>query len=149
MDSFYLVLNSNSSKNYFELNTSNHFKNKLLNSVSLDGEWEVSLFDIQYFNPLVNANNHSIWIYSDIVVHSQVGNVSVPLLRKISINSLNNNNWLLSEPSSFYVKLRTNYLDIINIDIKDNIEQSFDSLGVSSQIDNTKPTSLTLHFKKI
>jgi hypothetical protein len=48
MAHFFLTLPSNSSTKYFPENKVAHFKTKLANPISLSGDWEVALFEIQY-----------------------------------------------------------------------------------------------------
>lgn len=46
-DNFYVVLPSNSSSSYFPDNTTTHFITRLPQTLSLQGEWGVSLTTIQ------------------------------------------------------------------------------------------------------
>jgi len=48
MSHFYIVLPSNSSTNYFPDNTTTHFKTKLSQPISLNGDWEVGLSGIDF-----------------------------------------------------------------------------------------------------
>ena len=49
-ESFQITLPSNSSARYFSNNEANHFQIKLPTPVSLQGEWEAALVDIQFDN---------------------------------------------------------------------------------------------------
>ena len=48
MSQFYLTLPSNSSMDYYPDNTVANFKTRLANPISLDGDWDVALYEIQY-----------------------------------------------------------------------------------------------------
>ena len=48
MAHFYLTLPSNSSMNYYPKNTLTRYTTKLVNAISLSGDWEVGLVEIQY-----------------------------------------------------------------------------------------------------
>src|SRR5688572_30392001 len=48
MAHFYLTLPSNSSMNYYPNNTLTRYTTRLENAISLIGDWEVGLFEIQY-----------------------------------------------------------------------------------------------------
>src|SRR5688572_26285448 len=48
MAHFYLTLPSNSSMNYYPKNTLRRYTTRLENAISLVGDWEVGLFEIQY-----------------------------------------------------------------------------------------------------
>ena len=48
MAHFYLTLPSNSSMLYYPNNTLTHYTTRLANAISLTGEWEVGLVEIQY-----------------------------------------------------------------------------------------------------
>ena len=154
MDSFYLVLKSNSSENYYQSNNSTQFKNKLLNNISLEGTWSVALCDIQIFKPKKVIVGHSLWVYTDIVNDTQVGNISAPLLRRITVSNLRKN-WLICEIENlYYMKLRSNFIESIRISIKEDINKIFDSFkegDFSSSWDPDKETAttLTLHFKRV
>ena len=54
--SFQITLPSNSSRQHFPNNQANHFQVKLLTTISLQGEWEAALIDIQFDN---------YWLYLD------------------------------------------------------------------------------------
>lgn len=46
--SFYVTLPSNGSKQYYSNNTASVFRNQLIQSIQLDGRWEVALVEMQY-----------------------------------------------------------------------------------------------------
>ena len=48
MSQFYLTLPSKSSMEYYPENTVANFKTRLANPISLEGDWDVALFEIQY-----------------------------------------------------------------------------------------------------
>src|SRR6218665_2460593 len=48
MAHFYLTLPSNSSIRYYPDNTITHYTTRLENAISLDGDWEVGLVEVQY-----------------------------------------------------------------------------------------------------
>lgn len=152
MNSFYLSLKSDASRNYYTANTVSSFKNKLLNNINLEGEWEVALCDLQFFkHKKIASNRHSFWIYSDIVIDTQVGDLSLPLLRRASITN-SRKNWLMYEANGYlYRKLKTNFIESISISIKDSLNHFQDTLHAISTSDTTEesPTTLTLHFRKI
>ena len=58
--SFQITLPSNSSARYFSNNEANHFQIKLPTPVSLQGEWEAALVDIQFDN---------YWLYLEKPLH--------------------------------------------------------------------------------
>ena len=158
MDSFYLVLNSEACKDYYSTNNGLTFKNKLLNNICLEGTWNVALCDIQIYRQVYPPGTemmHSLWIYSDIVIDTQIGDLSAPLLKRISLPDIKNN-WLICDIKNFfYVPIRSNFIECIKISIKADISSSYDTFieefPVVSNIKRLtrKPTSLTLHFKKI
>ena len=48
MSQFYLTLPSNSSMDYYPENIVANFKTRLANLISLEGDWDVVLYEIQY-----------------------------------------------------------------------------------------------------
>ena len=48
MSQFYLTLPSNSSMEYYPENTVANFETRLTNLISLEGDWDVALYEIQY-----------------------------------------------------------------------------------------------------
>jgi len=54
MAHFYLTLPSNSSMLYYPNNTLTHYTTRLANAISLSGEWEVGLVEIQYQHSWAN-----------------------------------------------------------------------------------------------
>ena len=48
MSQFYLTLPSNSSMEFYPENTVANFKTRLANPISLEGDWEVALYELQY-----------------------------------------------------------------------------------------------------
>lgn len=48
MSEFYISLHSNACSNTFPSNTTSDFRNKLSDTISINSEWEVCLFDISY-----------------------------------------------------------------------------------------------------
>ena len=48
MTNFYMTLPSNSSMNYYPENTVTKYKTHLAQPVSLEGDWEVGLFEFEY-----------------------------------------------------------------------------------------------------
>ena len=55
MTNFYMTLPSNSSMNYYPENTVTKYKTHLAQPISLDGEWEVGLFEIEYHRTWYNV----------------------------------------------------------------------------------------------
>ena len=51
---FYLTLPSNNSMHYYSNNTVTHYTTRLKNGISLFGDWEVGLVEIQYQNTWFN-----------------------------------------------------------------------------------------------
>ena len=153
MQSYFSILDSNASVYYYELNSVIQFKNKLLNNINLQGTWYVGLCDIQIYKPKKVEVGHSLWIYSDAVVDTQIGDSMAPLLRRVSISNLKKN-WLICEfINVYYLQLRSNFIESIKISIKEDISKSFDSFESEFGIASWEPkrdtnTSLTLHFIK-
>lgn len=58
---FYLVLPSDSSRQLFPHNTLTHFTTKLPRPITLAGEWEVGLVEIQYPHNWYNLHNRHAW----------------------------------------------------------------------------------------
>jgi hypothetical protein len=54
MAHFYLTLPSNSSMKYYPTNTLTRYTTRLENAISLSGDWEVGLFEIQYTHSWFN-----------------------------------------------------------------------------------------------
>ena len=48
MSQFYLTLPSNSSMEFYPENTVANFKTRLANPISLEGYWDVALYELQY-----------------------------------------------------------------------------------------------------
>ena len=59
---FYLTLPSNSSMNYFPINTLTHYTTKLPKIMDLDGAWEIGLAEIQYPHSWYNVTNNEAWL---------------------------------------------------------------------------------------
>lgn len=60
---FYITLPSNSSVKIFPQNTVSNFMTKLSQTVTLTGEWEVGLSEIQYARSWYNMRKRNNWIY--------------------------------------------------------------------------------------
>ena len=58
MAHFYLTLPSNSSFHYYPDNTVTHYTTRLANAISLSGDWEVGLAEIQYQHTWINFNEY-------------------------------------------------------------------------------------------
>src|ERR1700733_11604337 len=58
MAHFYLTLPSNSSMHYYPDNTVTHYTTRLANDISLSGDWEVGLVEIQYQHSWINLTEY-------------------------------------------------------------------------------------------
>ena len=55
MTNFYITLPSNSSMNYYPENTVTKYKTHLAQPISLEGDWEVGLFEFEYHRTWYNV----------------------------------------------------------------------------------------------
>ena len=103
---FYLTLPSNSSIEYFPVNTLTNFKTKLAQPVELTGDWEVALAELQYPHSWYNLQNLSSHIYRDsggqgyfstsVVLHGYYPTIRefVAAVNKVLKTDANGDGWL-------------------------------------------------------
>ena len=160
-DSFYVVLKSDEWEKNFPDNNSIDFRSKLLDQINFKYEWEVALYDIQVYKPKKEVTSHSIWVYCDIVVKTQIGDRYEPLLRRVPVLDNISKLWLMGDLQiPYYVKVNKSSLDSINIVIKEDATKhsqllatlparSKEDKGINWKPEKTTATTLTLHFRKI
>ena len=73
----------------------------------------------------LNATTHSLFVYSDIVQHNYVGDGFAQLLRIVEVpnNSKLGDTIVLTYDQPHYIPLQTNFIDTIQLDIKDDTDQ--------------------------
>ncbi len=84
---FQLTLPSNSSVEYYPNNKATDFTTKLQTSISLEGEWEAALIDIQYPHNWYNIPED----VGIVVILEPVDESVLTPLEKLELNSFNKN----------------------------------------------------------
>ena len=64
----YVTLTSNSSTKYFPTNSPSKFTVQLPHPLSLSGEWEVALTEIQFTNSYYNVQGGEYWIKGEYML---------------------------------------------------------------------------------
>ena len=135
MNSHYLFLCSEDSKEMHHNNNSSDFIVELPFPYNLDGKWECSLIDLIFFPPGPNLAKY--YIFCDICVDSYVKNNSLPCLRVVGYRGGSHRTF--SNP--FYVSVKQQIIQRVHVYIRDS-----DSCSVSF----TKGyTCCTLHLRKV
>ena len=130
-DSFYVVLKSDDWTDNYPDNNSINFRSKFLNHINLDYDWEVALCDAQIYKPKGTSISHSVWIYCDILVESQIGNRFEPLLRRMPVISNLTKLWVMGDITNlYYVKIKQTSFDSIGIVIKEDASKKSQLLNV-------------------
>lgn len=83
MAHFYITLPSNSSVHYYQNNTVARYTTRLENSVSLSGDWEVSLVEIQYPHTWTNLEKNECEFMYMQVMHMTSGDPLSQYLHKV------------------------------------------------------------------
>ena len=159
-DSFYVVLKSDDWNENYPNNNPINFRSKLLNQLNLDYNWEVALCDVQIHKPKKTSVSHSVWVYCDILVETQIGNRFEPLLRRVPVISTLTKLWVMGDIENlYYVKIKQRTFDSIGIVIKEDASKSSQLLSftqeerVDQRVDwdpeKTTASTLTLHFRQI
>ena len=80
MTSFYMTLPSNSSMNYYPENTVTKYKTHLAQPISLEGDWEVGLFEFEYHRTWYNVEEKDSKIKFDHMKNDKVvrEKISIP-----------------------------------------------------------------------
>ena len=107
MTNFYMTLPSNSSMNYYPENTVTKYKTHLAQPISLEGDWEVGLFEFEYHRTWYNVEEKDSKIKFDHMKDDKV------VREKISI------------PYGYYTSIE---------ELTDRINTSFIVFGVESGI---------------
>jgi len=100
MDEFYIMLNSNHSKDIYK-NSPYNFRVKLNNPLRLKHGWKVGL--CQYKSETVN----NVYICTNICTSTTVGEKQLNVLRHVMDN--------LNEITPYYLPINTDYIDVIHI----------------------------------
>ena len=88
----------------------------------------------------LTSDSHSLYIYSDIVKHSIVGNTQVPLLRIVNVTGELNKYYQQTYNNIHYIPLFSNRINNIEIQIRN-------SLGDPIEF-NFGHVIIVLHFKR-
>ena len=81
----YVTLTSNSSTKYFPQNNPGKFVVQLPHPLTLTGEWEVALTEIQFTNSYYNVQGGDYWIKGEYMSSDLPSNRAPPTHRKFSI----------------------------------------------------------------
>lgn len=143
LNSFYILLQSDSSINLFPQNSVFNFRSKLNKQYNLNDDWVVALCDLELYLSDTYLSENNLYIFCDIIAETQVGNTDEQMLRRVPIRKSDvSQDWLKTNfQTLYYIPLKTTTLTEIGI----RIEQSAQTLAARKD----KPTSLLLHFKKL
>ena len=94
------------------------------------------------YAPSMFAGSHSLFIYCSICADMDVANVKVPLLRTVAIDTKANFGDVVNVEykTPMYVPLRTNYLSLIEVDIRNDMGDRIHFVEGKTQ--------LVLHFRQ-
>ena len=146
-DSFYIMLKSDSNITLFPKNNSFEFKTKLNKQYILNDNWQVALCDLHLFLGKQVTQTENVWVFSDVVCDTQVGDLDKQLLRRLNndIKRNTNNTWhYFTLQERQYMPLKISELNVISISIKFTLD---DSEKLPPTVKN-KPTTLMLHFRR-
>ena len=144
-NSFFKVLSSTSSEPAKRFT----FTAELLNELDFSEGWEVALCDIQLQKNKKIMFEANLWVCSDLIEGYQVGNVALPLLRRISTANLKNTVYLTFQDKQ-YMAVCKQPIRAILITIKGAKERlPNNTSGEQAAREDVLPTSLTLHFRKL
>lgn len=115
MESHYLFLSSQDSKEQYPANTATDFTIELPKVYNLEGRWECALVEI---DPGVNAN--TLYVCTDLCQESYVENTMAPILRRLSNIKKGKKQFEYSVP--FYVEVKKTQVDRIRIFIRGGID---------------------------
>ena len=90
MKEFYVNVSNRDSLTYFPNNKGDNFKVHLRDPLDLPGDWSVSLCAFQY-RKSESMKGTNVWIQSNLCRESIVGDISIPLLRRIPVQRVRNN----------------------------------------------------------
>ena len=90
MTNFYMTLPSHSSMNYYPKNTVTKYKTHLAQPISLEGDWEVGLFEFEYHRTWYNVEEKDSKIKFDHMKDDKVvrEKISIPCGYYTSIEEL-------------------------------------------------------------
>lgn len=135
--SFYVIVNSNQSLDFFPNNTPSYFCVHLKTPLQLQGIWKVGLSEIYiHENHIVSSHRH-LYVYTNICGESIVDGESQPLLRRLISNE--NGSWMNIFQPVFYLTVNKTQIYDIEFYIKTDSNQLASFLS--------SPVTLTLHFK--
>lgn len=135
MDSHYLYLTSDDSKDRFSHNKSDDFTVELSKPLQLEGSWEIGLIEAN-FSGTVRANSY--YICSDVCAESQVSDKLYPVLRRVTVTKSKKTTVLYDTP--IYVKVNRSEIQRLRVFIRDAKLAQFSLLG--------KTFACTLHLRK-
>lgn len=136
--SFYMVLNSDRSLEYFPNNKAYHFQVYLKFPLVLSGSWKVALSEVKINEKVSNFEFHKdIYVFSSICEETIVDGEKQSLLRRIFERD---GSYTSIFPTLFYVSVKENQIDHFDIYLKD-VDGNFATFIKD-------PTSFTLHFRK-
>ena len=136
---FYLHISSDNSLDYFPKNNAFDFRLHLKQPLSFHGYWMCSLTDFQCEIPQTKGIN--LWVFSNLCDEMVVGDVNLPLLRRIPLTGVVGN-------MENHTSNPRNYLHIAHRDISSiSLYIYGDAMEKIPLV--TKPVRCTLHFKII
>ena len=112
---FYVTVNSADSLAYYPSNTGNNFRIHLRKQLNLPGKWSVSLSEFQYIKT-DKLSGKNFWVMSNLCDESIVGDLSIPLLRRIPIKKAKNGvgiNHTIS--NEYFIPIVHDNVDVIHI----------------------------------
>ena len=132
-----MVLSSNDSSDYFENNTPANFMVQLNRQLQFDGYWVVALTEFST-NSWTSDKTSDVYVCCDVCQESFFGTKELPLLRRVFLGSVKENNTVYTTP--YYVPMKVGQMQQIRVYITDR------DGNLVSFLDG--PVNVTLHFKK-
>ena len=119
-DVFYLFLSSEDSKDLYPQNTPQDFTVQLPERIQLTGEWTLALVEIEYPTSFSRNPPASLWFEVDLCETSIVGDRKLPVLRRLPVTSIpNNETKRLTFDPLLHLPIRQYDFDKVHIHIKE------------------------------
>jgi hypothetical protein len=130
----YLILSNDDSKTYYSQNNASHFRVKLGQPLTLDGEWSVGVCEIHLS---ANADLGRLGFHSDICNGLFSNGIQTDLLRKINCKT----NVHETFPIVYYLHVEKLFIDTLEFYLT-KADGSIPSLDANVKLE------CTLHFRK-
>lgn len=132
--SFYIIVSSDKSLEYFPLNKPYHYRSFLKSPLILPGIWKVGLTEIE----LTKTQNKQLYVYSNICSETMIDGEMQPLLRRVFKSVEKEPSYKIYNPI-FYTDVKKTQIYDVEIYIKDDTNELATYLK--------EPVTITLHFK--